>query len=87
MIRVCPPTAGKSEADVLLALALQLQESDKCPGGCGGYLDETSADDGMHVIETVTCDACRTRDEHCEQQAKQQPGELVGVVRDPDAAE
>lgn len=65
-----------SEANRYLAQALTLWERDKCPGGCGHYLDETSEMDGWHEVESIVCDACRARDES---KGEPGPGELRWV--------
>lgn len=73
MVMLGVPAADWSEADRFLAQALTLHDKDLCPGGCGHYLDETSEMDGWHEVDSITCDACRARDED---QTKPQPGEL-----------
>lgn len=71
------PSRPWSEANRFLAQALTLHDKDLCPGGCGHYLDETTEVDGWHEVHSVTCDACRARDESKD---KPEPGELRYVV-------
>lgn len=75
------PSAGDwSEADRWLAQAATLHDADKCPGGCGHYLDETSELDGWHEVGVTHCDACAARDRWTGEN-KPEPGELAYVTR------
>lgn len=71
------PPLDQSEVDRLLALALSLHDKDLCPGGCGGYLDDTCEVDGWHEVHKVRCDRCAARDSDTD---KPEPGELRYAV-------
>lgn len=70
-----------SEANRLLAMALTLHDRDKCPGGCGHYLDETTQTDGwFEAHDDLVCDACAARERLRGEQEKPEPGSMTYVV-------
>lgn len=76
--------AGQSEVDRLLMQALVIHDHERCPCGCGFYLDETSGVDGWHGVKTVRCDAKAAMDQWQKDNPNPEPGTIPYVVFDED---